>query len=138
MDPCRFDALTKSLGQVRSRRTLLRTLGAATFGAVGLAGTGRAVGAAGSTCGEAYDLCSARARDTLYAAHKACQAGPREAEEACTAAAIQTFNAAIDVCRDQYNDCRFPPPPVCKDNGSLCTVDRECCSLFCLVFVCAG
>lgn len=36
MDSTRFDALAKTLGQARSRRTVLTTLGAAALGAIGL------------------------------------------------------------------------------------------------------
>lgn len=136
MDGTKFDALTKRLAAGTSRRRVLTGLGSALAGTLALRG-GVTAAAGSSPCGETFELCSAQARNTFYAAAKACQAGPREAQEACEVAAVQIFNAAIDVCRDQYNDCRFPPPPVCKDNGSKCTVDRECCSDFCLVFVCA-
>jgi hypothetical protein len=49
MDPQRFDTLTRSLGQVRSRRGLLTTLGGAALGALGLAGASRVDAASGGT-----------------------------------------------------------------------------------------
>lgn len=42
MDPNRFDAITRTLGTERSRRGVLKTLGAAALGALGVVGLSRA------------------------------------------------------------------------------------------------
>ena len=87
MDPTRFDTLTKSLGQARSRRTLLRALGGAALGALGFAGASRADAAKGGTsaaaafCAAVFGDTRAAGQCTSQAAHGtgpyvACQGDP--------------------------------------------------------------
>lgn len=75
MDPTRFDTLTKSLGQARSRRTVFKTLGVAALGALGL-GTARPTGAApggnsacAAFCAQVFGDTRAAGQCTSAAAH---------------------------------------------------------------------
>lgn len=51
MDPNRFDTIARTLGTQRSRRGVMKTLGASALGALGLAGINRVVAAPGSPGG---------------------------------------------------------------------------------------
>jgi hypothetical protein len=58
MDQNRFDEMTRSLGQGRSRRHVLKALGAAAFGAVGLGKLGAADAASSTSNGACAKFCA--------------------------------------------------------------------------------
>ncbi len=111
MDGDRFDALTRALGAGRSRRTILRGIGAAALGAVGFARAG-AVRAGIVVCPECQKLDSATNQ---------CVADANQDGTSCNDGNACTEH---DVC--QSGSC--VGQPISCDDGNACTVDS--CDFF--------
>ncbi len=142
MDPNRFDRLTRSLGQATSRRTVLRALGAAALGALGLPGgriaadapTGEGPSECVQWCQANFDGASAE-RCTSMAAHGGgpcygCE-GPRG--QPCP---DDEFCMPDGTCKHLL-ECRSPP--CCGAAGEPCADSSDCCDgVSCENGACAG
>jgi len=102
MDPNRFDALTRARGEARSRRGMLKTLGAAALGALGLAGARGGADAAPGGNSAAAAFCH-----TLFSGSAAGQ---------CTSEAAQGTGPYVDCAGNPANYC----------NGTCCPADATC------------
>lgn len=155
MNPRQFDAITRSLAAARSRRSVLRTLGTAALGAVGLAEASRAADAApgGNSacahfCAATFGADTAQASQcTSDAAHGrglcySCagpQGSPCGSGLTCTAGGQcvpcvgnrQTCAAATDICCTTGYVCgNAPGGPFfgcCGTPGAACSNDNDCC-----------
>jgi hypothetical protein len=145
MDGNRFDEMTRTLGQRRSRRGVLKALGAAAFGAVGLARSGAAEAA-----GPGNSACAEFCHEVFGADHKAagqctsqaakgtgpCVACGGNAARFCNGTCVD-LTADVDNCGscghscDDGNACTTDScsagqcvhTPVAVDDGNPCTVD---------------
>jgi hypothetical protein len=155
MDPARFDTLTKSLGQARSRRSVLTTLGGATLGAIGLADPGRRVGAATGGNSAAAQWCHAHFSGAAagQCTRQAAQGtGPYyrcPGPGACPAGQVCLSNGSCAVpCPHGDSDCQHcggrcittSDGPVCAAGGlgasstnlnSACPAGSACSGAFC-------
>jgi Dictyostelium (slime mold) repeat len=119
MDPTRFDAMARQWGHARARRTVLKTLGAAALGALGLAGPARP--AVAQTCTD--DGCDDE---------NACTEDRCDPEGGCVYTKINCDDH--DLCTDDSCDpergCVFTS--ITCDDDNPCTDDRCDSSVGCV------
>lgn len=117
MDPTRFDEITRSLGEARSRRGVFKTLGAVVVSAVGLAGLSRGAIAAPGGNSAAATFCHNLFGDTRAAGQ-------------CTSQAAHGWGPFYDCCGNPANydtatgACNLNGDPGnCGGCGNVCQGD---------------
>jgi hypothetical protein len=153
MDPNQFDAITRSLGTARSRRSMLRTLGAAALGAVGLAGARRADAAPGgnSACahfcqqlppGPQRGQCVSDAAHGTGLCYQCGPAAPGTSLTLCGTTCVDTSNDVTNcggcghVCPTGETCTNGQCAATCTRPGGPCDLANPgaCCSLICTNF----
>lgn len=103
MDPTQLDAITKSLGKARSRRTVLTALGGALAGALVRRREARA--APPEACRQTWSICRNQASATMNAGVRACLAGPPVTRDACLFRVRDTAAQDQQRCDATYAQC---------------------------------
>jgi hypothetical protein len=146
MDPNRFDAITKTVSQTRSRRGMLKSLGAAALGAIGLTGVDRGVDAApggnsacAAFCAQVYGDTRAAGQCTSQAAHGhglCYQCGPKGdgSQKVCGQTCIPVTNCCTESdCPGGTCQSGTCVPNGCTPSGQPCDLQNPgaCCSHQC-------
>jgi len=124
MGPTRFDAITRSLGETRSRRTVLGTLGAAALGAIGLAGARSGADAAPGGNSACAAFCAQVFGDTQAAGQ--CTSQAAQGQGLCAQCGPAAQGTGLTLCGQTCAEC-------CADGdcpgGQICrsgTCDVNC------------
>jgi len=129
MDGDRFDSLTRALGSGRSRRGMLKTLGAAALGAAGVSRLGAAVAKNGSFDNSAcVNFCNAAFRKG--SARSACQHAGAHGTGPCAACEASIVNYCSGTCTNVSTDATN-----CGACGHVCPSDA-CNAAICDAGVC--
>lgn len=132
MDPIRFDSLTRSLGEARSRRGVLKTLGAGALGALGLAAFNGATVAAPGGNSACAAFCHTVFGDTRAAGQCTSEAARGLEDGLCAACGADPDNYCDGACTDVTTDtgncgtCGNVCSPL--DNGTATCTDGTCMS----------